>query len=101
MTTETYIPGEVSCAGRPLGEVLALTLYDVDSDDPHGALTTHQPLPVGTRTGPLVAVAARGGAHWRVVLPEIEVCRSTAVGFEFLILGRAERVRVGDLRGGV
>ncbi len=91
MTTEAYIPTAITFAGRPIADVFAVTLYDPDSDDPHGALTTHNPLPAGQRGGPLVIDATRGGQVWRITLPEIEVVRSTAVGFEFLIFGRVQR----------
>ncbi len=91
MTTEAYIPAAVTFAGRPIAEVFAVTLYDPDSDDPHGSMTTHQPLPAGQRGGPLLVEAARGGQRWRIALPEIEVLRSTAVGFEFIVFGRILR----------
>ncbi len=94
MTTEAYIPTSVLFAGRPIGEVFALTLHDPDSDDPHGALTTHNPLSAGERGGPLVVEATRGGKRWRLTLPEIEGCRSSAVGFEFVLFGRLQRDEV-------
>lgn len=95
MTTEAYIPSEVTLAGRRIDEVFAVTLYDPDSDAPHGAITTHAPLAEGERGGPLVVVGTREGKHWRVTLPEIEVCRRTAVGCEFTIFGRVEREEMG------
>ena len=91
MTTEAYIPREVSYHGPDLGEVVVVTLYDPDSDAPHGAITSHQPLRAGERGGPLVVVGTRDKRTWRITLPEIEVCRATAVGFEFLIFGRVMR----------
>ena len=96
MTTEAYIPSEVTFAGRRVDEVFAVTLYDPDSDAPHGAMTTHQPLADGERGGPLVVVGNRGGQRWRVTLREIVVCRRTAVGCEFTIFGRVERERLGS-----
>jgi hypothetical protein len=91
MTTEAYIPVEVTFAGRPIAEVFAVTLYDPDSDDPHGSMTTHQPLDEGERGGPLVVLGTRDGKEWRVTLPEIEIIRRTAVGCEFIVLGRITR----------
>ncbi len=91
MTTEAYIPTSVTLAGRPIADVFAVTLYDPDSDDPHGSLTTHNPLPAGQRGGPLIVEGTRGGQRWRITLPEIEVCRRTAVGFEYLVFGRVAR----------
>ncbi len=91
MTTEAYLPTSVLFGARPIAEVFAATLYDPDSDDPHGALTTHNPLPAGTRGGPLLVEGTRGGKRWRLTLPEIEVCRSSAVGFEFVIFGGVQR----------
>ena len=91
MTTEAYIPTAVTFDGRALDDTLAATLYDPDGDDPHGALTTHHPLATGTRGGQLVIVGTRDKKSWRVTLPEIEVYRTTAVGFEFLIVGRIAR----------
>jgi hypothetical protein len=91
MITEAYIPAEVTFAGRRIHEVFAVTLYDPDSDDPHGALTTHQPLEEGERGGPLVVLGTRDGKQWRVTLPEIEVIRRTAVGCEFIVFGRITR----------
>ncbi len=91
MTTEAYIPTAVTFAGRPIAEVFALTLYDPDGDDPHGSMTTHNPLPAGQRGGPLIVEGTRGGQSWQVTLREIEVLRSTAVGFEFIVYGRVQR----------
>ncbi len=91
MTTEAYIPEEVTLAGRRIDEVFAVTLYDPDSDDPHGSMTTHNPLPEGQRAGPLIVVGTRDGKRWRVTLPEIEDYRSTAVGCEFTVFGRVRR----------
>ncbi len=91
MTTEAYIPSEVTYAGQQISDVFAVTLYDPDGEAPHGAITTHSPLADGQRGGPLVIVGARDGRRWRVTLPEIEVCRSTAVGCEFTIFGKVER----------
>ncbi len=91
MTTEAYIPTAVTFDGRTLGDALVVTLYDPDSDDPHGSLTTHQPLAEGIRGGPLVIVGTRDKKTWQVTLPEIEVCRATAVGFEFVIHGGVQR----------
>ncbi len=93
MTTEAYIPEEVTFAGRRIDEVFAVTLYDPDSDDPHGSLTTHNPLAEGER-GALVVTATRGGKRWRITLPEVEVSRSTAVGCEFTVFGRLAREAV-------
>jgi len=91
MTLETYIPEEVSFAGEAVAGVFAVTLYDPDSESPHGALTTHQPLTEGTRGGPLMVVGMRDQKRWRVTLGEIEVCRTTAVGCEFTVFGRVVR----------
>ena len=91
MTTEAYIQTSVTYAGRALADVFAVTLYDPDSDDPHGALTTHNPLPAGERGGPVVIDATRNGRSWRITLPQIEVVRSTPVGFEFIIFGQVLR----------
>ncbi len=90
MATEAYIQPEVTFAGRTVGEVLAVTLYNADSDDPHGSMTTHQPLHEGER-GPLVVVGTRDKKRWRVTLPEIEVSRASAVGCEFTVFGRVAR----------
>jgi hypothetical protein len=89
MTTEAYIPSQVTFRDRRIEEVFAVTLYDPDSDDPHGAMTTHHPLAEGER-GPLVVLGTRDGKQWRVTLPEIEVIRRTSVGCEFIIYGRRE-----------
>lgn len=91
MTTEAYIPAEVTFAGRRIDEVFAVTLHDPDSDDPHGSLTTHNPLHEGERGGPLVVLGTRDGRQWRITLPEIEVVRRTAVGCEFIVYGRITR----------
>ena len=99
MTTEAYIPADVTCAGCPVDDVFAVTLYDPDSDEPHGALTTHHPLDEGHRSGPLVVLGARDGRRWRVTLPEIEVCRKTAVGCEFTIFGRVQREELPPATG--
>lgn len=95
MTTEAYIPTEVTFDGRAVGEVFALTLHDPDSDSPHGALTTHQPLAEGAR-GALIVIGTRDGGMWRITLDEIEVCRQTAVGCEFTIFSGTTRERIGD-----
>ena len=94
MTTEAYIPTEVLFGERRIEDVFAVTLYDPDSDDAHGALTTHHPLAEGER-GPLVVVGTRDGKTWRVTLAEIEVYRSTAVGCEFTIAGGVKRAAMG------
>ncbi len=94
MTTDTYIPTAVTFAGRPIAEVFAVALYDPDSNEPNGSLTTHAPLPAGARGGPLIIEATRAGRRWRITLPEIEVCRSTAVGFEFLVFGGIQRTEL-------
>ena len=91
MTTEAYIPTTVTFAGRPVAEVFAVALYDPDSDDARGSMTTHNPLPAGERGGPLIVEGTRTGQRWRLTLPEIEVCRSTAVGCEFVIFGGLRR----------
>jgi len=96
VTTETYIPTDVTLAGRRIDEVFAVTLHDPDSDDPHGSITTHNPLPAGERAGPLVLIGTRDGGRWRITLPEIEVCRSTAVGCEYLVFGRIQRERIAN-----
>ncbi len=96
MTTEAYIPAEVTFGEKRIAEVFAVTLYDPDSDDPHGSMTTHQPLEEGERGGPLVVLGTRDGQQWRVTLPEIEVVRATAVGCEFIVFGRAERERINS-----
>ena len=93
MTTEAYIPRQVTFDGRPVAEVFALTLHDPDSDTPHGALTTHNPLSEGAR-GPLVVIGTREGSDWRVQLPEIEVYRQTAVGCEFNIFAPVMRTEL-------
>ena len=90
VTTEAYIPSEVTFGGRRVVEVFAVTLYDPDSDDPHGSMTTHYPLAEGER-GPLVVLGMRDGKQWRVTLPEIEVIRQTAIGCEFILYGRIAR----------
>lgn len=91
MTTEAYIPTEVTYGQRRIADVFAVTLHDPDSDTPHGSMTTHEPLNEGERGGPLVVVGTRDGKRWRITLPEIEVCRRTAVGFEYLVFGRVAR----------
>jgi hypothetical protein len=91
MTAEAYIPAEVTFAGRPIAEVIAVTLYDPDSDDPHGALTTPHPLAAGERAGPLIVLGTRDGKQWRITLPEIEVIRQTAIGCEFIVYGQITR----------
>ena len=91
MTTEAYVPSKVTYQGQAIDEVFAVTLYDPDSDDPHGAVTTHHPLASGARGGPLVVIGTRDGRSWQLTLSEIEVCRSTAVGFEFVVFGRVQR----------
>jgi len=90
MTTEAYIPEEVMFAGRQIDEAFAVTLYDPDSDDAHGSMTTHNPPAEGER-GALIATGTRGGKRWRITLPEIEVYRATAVGCEFTVFGRVQR----------
>ena len=95
MTTEAYIPSEVRYGEKLIEGAFAVTLYDPDSDSPHGSMTTHQPLDEGARGGPLVIVGTRDGKRWRVTLPEIEVCRTTAVGCEYLIFGRLTREALG------
>lgn len=90
MTTEAYIPADVTFAGRPVADVYALTLHDPDSDTPHGALTTHNPLPEGAR-GALVVIGSRDGKRWHVHLAEIEVYRQTAVGCEFNVFAPIRR----------
>jgi hypothetical protein len=94
MALEAYIPQEVTFAGQPVAAVFAVTLYNPDSDDPHGSLTTLNPPAEGTR-GPLQLRGTRDGQAWQVELPEIEISRSTAVGCEFTIFGRAQRRKVG------
>lgn len=103
MTTEAYIPSEVRFGERGIDEVHVVTLYDPDSDCPHGSMTTSRPLGEGERGGPLVVIAARDGKRWRVTLPEIEVCRRSALGFEFTIFGKVCRQRLEgeDARGGL
>ncbi len=96
MTTEAYIPTAVTFGGRPIAEVFAVTLYDPDSDDARGSMTTHHPLPAGERGGPRIVEATRGGDRWRLTLPEIEVCRSSAVGFEFVIFGGVRREKLAQ-----
>jgi hypothetical protein len=96
MTTEAYIPSAVTYGGRRLDSVVVVTLYDPDSDDPHGAVTTPAPLAAGDRGGPLVVIGTRDQHTWRLTLPEIEVCRSTAVGFEFVVFGRVQREPAAD-----
>lgn len=91
MANEAYIPVEVTYGERRIDEVFAVTLHDPDSDTPHGAMTTHYPLPEDERGGPLVIVGTRAGKTWRVTLPEIEVVRRTAVGCEFNIFGGVHR----------
>jgi hypothetical protein len=91
MTTEAYIPAEVTFGERRIDEVFAVTLYDPDSDDPHGALTTHQSPAEGERGGPLVVVGTRDNKRWQITLPEIEIIRRTAVGCEFIVFGRLTR----------
>jgi len=90
MATEAYTEVEATFGDVPIHDVFVLTLYNPDSDDPHGALTTHQPLPEGAR-GPLIVSGRRDGKRWRVMLPEIEVYRSSAVGCEFTIFGAVKR----------
>jgi hypothetical protein len=92
MAAETYLPAEVTFAARPIADVFAVTLHNPDSDDPHGSMTTHNPLDEDERGGPLLVIGTRDGKRWRVTLPEIEVIRRSAVGFEFLIFGPIERV---------
>ena len=91
MTAETYIPTEVSFAGRRIEDVCAVTLHDADSNDPHGSLTTQKPLREGERGGPLVMSGTRYGKVWQITLPEIEVIRRTPVGCEFIVYGRLTR----------
>lgn len=91
VTIETYIPERVTCAGRPIDETFAVVLYDADSDTPHGAMTTHAPPAENTRDGPLEVVGTREGRRWRVRIDQIEVVRSTSVGFEFNIFGKVDR----------
>jgi hypothetical protein len=91
MTTEAYIPAEVTFGDRRIDEVFAVTLYDPDSDDPHGAMTTHQPPAEGERCGPLVVIGTRDNKRWQITLPEIEIIRRTAVGCEFIVFGRLTR----------
>ena len=91
MTTEAYIPSEVRYGEKLIEEVFAVTLYDPDSDDPHGSMTTHQPLREGERGGPLTVIGTRDGKRWQITLPEIEVIRRTAVGCEFIVYGRLTR----------
>jgi len=93
MVTETFIPAEVRFDGACIPEVFVLVLHDPDSDNPHGSLTTHHPLPVGAR-GRLEAVATRGGERWQITLTQIEVHNSTAVGCEFAVFGPVCRVRL-------
>ncbi len=88
---ETYIPTKVMYASRELGRSLAVTLYEPDGDAPHGALTTHTTLPEGERSGPLIFEGRRDEQLWRITLPEIEVVRSSSLGFEFNIFGKVQR----------
>jgi hypothetical protein len=90
MPLEVYIPGQVQFAGQPIPEAAALTLYNPDSDDPHGALTVPAPPPAGAR-GELLVRGTRDGHEWDVRVPEIEISRSTSVGCEFTIFGRPQR----------
>lgn len=93
MATEAYISAEVVFSDQPVEDVIAVTLYDADSEAPHGALTTHHPLEEGAR-GPLLITGTRDGHRWRVTLPEIEVCRRTPVGCEYTIFGTVHRERI-------
>ncbi len=94
MSLELYIPGAVLFAGRAIADPVAVTLYDPDSDDPHGSLTAGAPPAAGER-GPLVVHGIRDGSEWEVRLDEIEISRSTAVGCEFTIFGRPQRRKLG------
>ncbi|MBN2445832.1 MAG: hypothetical protein JXO22_03860 [Phycisphaerae bacterium] len=94
MPLEAYVPSEISLAGQPLDEISVLTLYDPDSDEPHGALTGPGAPEDGHRAGPLTLVGVREGAQWRVELDEIEVCHRTPVGCEFTIFGSVRRTRL-------
>jgi len=94
MATEVYIPTTVTFDGRQLAEVFALTLYNPDSTDPAGALTTHEPPAEGAR-GALEVLGTRDGKTWSVSLSEIEISRRTAVGCEFTIFGTVTRTATG------
>lgn len=91
MAIEAYIPTHASFAGQPLGEGIVFTLHNAESDAPHGSFTTSQPLPAGTRGGPLVVQGMRDGKRWEITLAEIEVRNKSAVGFEYAIRGPIQR----------
>jgi len=91
VAVEAYIPTEVRYEDETVNNVFVFTLYDRESSAPHGALTTRNPLPVGSRGGPLIVRGARGGSQWRLALPEIEVINRTAMGCEFRVLGPVVR----------
>jgi hypothetical protein len=96
---ETYIPTEVTYADAAMDGAVALTLYDADTDSPHGALTTRHPLPAGERGGPLLVRGHRGGKRWLLRLAEVEVVNRTALGCEFRVHGQVVREVLGDGRG--
>lgn len=100
MAIETYIPTEVTYADAAVDGAVALTLYDPDTDRPHGALTTRNPLPAGARGGPLVVRGRRGGRRWLLRLAEVEVVSRTALGCEFRVHGGIVRRELHDGRDG-
>lgn len=86
MATEAYIPIKVTFAGKIHADAAVVTLYDIDGDDPRGALTGPNPPPSGVR-GPLNFTGKRDGQTHEVSLPEIEVTNRSAMGCEFRIIG--------------
>ena len=94
MPLEAYVLSEISLAGEALDEISVLTLYDPDSDEPHGAMTGKGVPDNGRRGGPLTLIGVREGAQWCVELAEIEVCHRTPVGCEFTIFGSVRRTRL-------
>jgi len=98
MAIEAYIPTEVTYADAAMAGAVALTLYDADTDSPHGALTMRRPLPAGARGGPLLVRGRRGGKLWLLRLAEIEVVGRSGQGCEFRVHGGIVRELLGDGR---
>lgn len=96
---EAYVPSEITLAGEPLAGVRVVTLYDPDSDTPHGAITMSDPPAEGERAGPLILQGTREHSTWRVEIAEIEVYQRSAVGCEFNAFATPQRRRLDEPDG--
>jgi hypothetical protein len=96
MAIVAYIPESLQLDGRAVASPLVLTLYNPDGDAPTGSLTANDPIPAG-QSGRLVSEGTRGGKLWSVTLPQVTVTHKSAVGCEFSIAGKPERVVLKEL----